>query len=375
VTRTKVAIVTPNHLSATRGGAEYQTEQIARVLAASPTVEVSFLAKRFQRTSVFERYGFIDVGCHWPIAAARGTMLDARKLWMALTQLEPDVIYQRVAGTYTAVAAAYASRRACRLVWHVAHDFDVTPGYFAGDATGLRVAFEKRLVERAIRQAHVIVAQTETQAALLRRHYSRSDAIVIPNGHPVPTEQSAWSARKRILWVANLKRWKRPEIFVRLAQRFRDDDRLEFVMVGKPSPDTPWQQRLEDEIAGTPNLTYEGECTPEVVNQSLAQAWLFVNTSDAEGFPNTFIQAWMRGVPVISMNCDPDGTLSASETGFLAPTLDALADRVAYLARHRAQWAGLQRTARDHAATSYSPKNFGRVAKIILDAGVDSNVT
>lgn len=372
--RLKVAIVTPNHLSARRGGAEFQTEQIARALAAYPEVEVFFLAKRIQPLQSSEHYDLVDVGCRWPIPAARGTMLDASNLWLALARLQPDVIYQRVACTYTAVAAAYARRRACRLVWHIAHDFDVTPGRFAGDATGPRVALEKRLAERAIRQATAIIAQTRSQAALLSRHYARPDAIVIPNGHPVPTEQSEWSDRKRVLWVANLKRWKRPELFVQLAQRFKDDRRLDFVMVGKPSPDRDWHQRIADAVAETPNLTYTGECPAEEVNRFLARAFLFVNTSEAEGFPNTFIQAWMRGVPVLSMNCDPDGTLSNGETGFLAPTLDALAERAASFAGDRAQWEAFKAAAREHAVARYSPANFSRVADLVMSTGRSPHV-
>jgi glycosyltransferase involved in cell wall biosynthesis len=39
-----------------------------------------------------------------------------------------------------------------------------------------------------------------------------------------------------------------------------------------------------------------------------------VNTSDYEGFPNTFLQAWIRRLPVVAF-CDPDGVIQRRGLG------------------------------------------------------------
>ena len=43
---------------------------------------------------------------------------------------------------------------------------------------------------------------------------------------------------------------------------------------------------------------------------------MFVNTSNIEGFPNSFLQAWVRGVPVVSF-FDPDGLITNKCLGYV----------------------------------------------------------
>jgi glycosyltransferase involved in cell wall biosynthesis len=72
---------------------------------------------------------------------------------------------------------------------------------------------------------------------------------------------------------------------------------------------------LRAAIASVPGLEYLGSLALDDVNQLLAGAHLLVNTSTHEGFSNTFIQAWLRAVPVVSLNADPDDLLESAGLG------------------------------------------------------------
>ena len=191
---------------------------------------------------------------------------------------------------------------------------------------------EKRSIEFGLRHAHQIVTQTEQQATLLQRHYGRTADAVIPNFHPKATEVIDKSGSISVLWVANFKPWKQPEVFVRIAAALSDLRDVHFYMVGLQatgSGDRAWNHGLMTAIGRTPNLTYLGSQSQAEVNRLLARSHIFVNTSLYEGFPNTFIQAWQRKVPVVSLHVNPDCVLDRGAVESMRRTKVALEKRCA----------------------------------------------
>jgi glycosyltransferase involved in cell wall biosynthesis len=116
--------------------------------------------------------------------------------------------------------------------------------------------------------------------------------------------------------MARVDSWKRPELFLDLATHFPDQS---FVLVGPPSqiePDNLLQ--LLERAKGIPNLRVLAGVPFGDTPALFEDAMVFVNTSSAEGFPNTFLQAAASGTPVVSWAVNPEGVLERYEMGYCA---------------------------------------------------------
>ena len=343
------------------GGAPYQGRVIAEALSDRPDFEVFYLARRCSNDVDADPYKVVKIGSTAGIRR-RAVLFDAPNLWRTLREIGPDVIYQRMRQSYTAVAAAYAKCYGRRFVFHVAHDYDVMLG-----RTRRHLSFntpfdvlEGMLGTYGMVRADAIIAQTERQAGLLSENFGRRATAVIPNLHPAP-EASELVPKSpdifQVAWVANFKLFKRPELFVRLAEEHRSDRSMRFVMVGRPG-DSGTFKALHERIQQLPNLDYLGELPLERVNELMAQSHVLVNTSHLEGFSNTFIQAWLRNTVVVSMNADIDGALSQQGLGYLAGGFDELRDRLMLLLRNRPELEETARKARSYAVAHYTTRSI-----------------
>jgi glycosyltransferase involved in cell wall biosynthesis len=360
----RVTIVTPQQSG---GGAEYQIQCLIEALLESSSHQVSLLVRHIEEPPRPTAYRLLKIGRGNDMPRLGYTM-DALPLYRALRRMAPHVIYQRVACGYTGICAWYARRHGARMIWHVASDADLSRHGIAAGRNPLRPFLEKRSIEYAVRHAGQIVVQTQHQAQVLQRTYARSAAAVIPNFHPQPKERIDKAGWITVIWIANFKPLKQPEAFVRLAAQLSDLADVRFVMVGAPargSGDHKWSTALMASIEATPNLEYLGEKSQDEVNELLARAHIYVNTSLFEGFANTFIQAWMRDVAVVSLYVNPDSVFDREGVGIHAGSEDELARAVRRLIADATLRSGYVLRGQRYAAQSHSMQNVQRLIQLI----------
>jgi glycosyltransferase involved in cell wall biosynthesis len=142
------------------------------------------------------------------------------------------------------------------------------------------------------------VAQNEVQRSSCRATYGR-EAVVIPSLYQIAAKRERNPVRKdSVLWVGTLRAGKRPELLLELAARL---PQRRFVMVGGPSGgETALYERIRDQAARLANVEFTGFLPLARVEPWFDRAKVFVNTSTYEGMPNTFLQAWARGVPTLA---------------------------------------------------------------------------
>ena len=329
----KLCIVIGAHWAHTFGGSQYQVKCLVDELIKTGDFDIYFLARGVNPSYQPTGYQVIKVGRESGLGKY-GLFFDSLDLTRKLKKIEPDVIYQRVLSSYTGVVAHYARKSGCRFFWHVSSDMDV-------QASNIKLS--RKIVPKYLnalassygrRHAQYVITQTEQQRDLLYRNYGRIATAVISNFHPYPREKFDKGPTLKIVWIGNFKPVKRPEIFVQLAQDLQDVEGIAFEMVGRAGNMREYAE-LHEKIAQLGNLTYHGEKIQDEVNQLLATSHIFVNTSREEGMPNTFIQAWMRNVAVLSLNVDVDGILKEGKAGYLAGSYNRLRKRITQLAENR----------------------------------------
>ena len=239
------------------------------------------------------------------------------KVWAALNRADADIYYCSSAGMLVGLLAMFCGLRHRRLVFRVAIDSDCEPSQLM-----IRYARDRWLYEFGLRRADSILVQSVTQQRAMLKNYGRQSTVTRSF---VAKPRSSDSGRLKdvdVLWVSNIRQIKRPDRLLALA---REMPRVRFHMAGGPSPgEEDLYRSTEHEARGVANLEFHGAIPYLDIGLLFDRAKVFANTSDLEGFPNTFLQAWVRGIPVVTM-FDPDGVVRRKGLGSSHSSLEDMA--------------------------------------------------
>ena len=251
-------------------------------------------------------------------------------LWRALGRADAQVYYVSTASAQLGIVTAFARQHGRRVVFRVAHDLDCDPQHLL-----IRFWRDRKLYEWGLRRADVVLAQSEQQRVAMQRNYGRDSLVAAMLVEPAVQDLGFESRDVTVLWVNNLRPFKRPDLALELARRL---PHLRLHMIGgeQAGHQELFSQTRRDS-AQLPNLLFHGRVPYHDVNDYYERARVFVNTSDSEGFPNSYLQAWRRGVPTVSF-FDPDGLIRSRGLGHTARSLDDMAEAVDRFAQRSEAW-------------------------------------
>lgn len=357
------------HFSARIGGAQYQAKCIVEKLKEDGRFEIFYLARNIDPEYEPEGYQIFQIAD--PVGLRkRSFALDSLRLLRLLKNIRPDIVYQRGLKAHTGLVAMYTKKKSqSRSVFHIAHDDNVDTSAGGGPSKfDLLGKIDRAMSVYGLKKVDQIIAQSRYQASMLQINFGRKAAAVVPNFHPFPSEEVVKKASPIVvIWVANFKADKRPEVFVRLAEDLLENKNIQFVMIGRPGSDEKYAD-LHARIERLPNLEYLGETPIEVVNKRLASGHIFVNTSRAEGFPNTFVQAWMRKVPTLSVSVNPDEILTDGKIGFFSGSYERLRGDILRLVNDEALRISMGNEAQRYAFEVHSPNAANKLIDILFGA-------
>lgn len=280
------------------GGAQVQQVMIARALVRAGA-RVTFICMDHGQPQEEWIDGIRVLRCFAPDAGLRGLRFFHprwTRLRAAMRSADAPIYYQRCAGMTTGLVAHWCGQAGRSFVYAGASDLDFQPG-----PPNVRGRRDRWLFERGLRAADAVVVQSPRQLSALREHHGR-DGVLIPSCYAPVDSPAPGNDRGEVLWVGMIRRVKRPDRFLALArampqQRFR--------MIGGPMGESEevlaYYREIEAAARTLPNLDFMGFVPFAEVDAWFDRAAVLVNTSDHEGFPNTFLQAWSRGVPSLAL--------------------------------------------------------------------------
>jgi glycosyltransferase involved in cell wall biosynthesis len=279
--------------------------------------------------------------------------LNFLKIGILIKKISPDIIYQRSKSAYTGISAFFAKLTSTKMVYNISSDTDCLK-----KNTAFPRFINHHLGNYGIKTANLIIAQTRHQQNLLKNNFDLNSTL-ISNGHPIPNPPFKKQRPPVISWIANIKPLKQPEIFIKLAEKCQDLE-ARFVYAGRPTTGK-YKKILTKKTKKIPNLTYLGEIPFEKTNELLSRTAIFINTSlsDKEGFPNTYIQAWMRETPVVTLNCDPDNIIRNKRIGFHSGSFENLVRDVRYLVENEDIRGEMGKKAREYAINNHDIEKIG----------------
>ena len=268
-------------------------------------------------------------------------------LWSALRRADAHLYYTSCAGMHLGLLALFCARHGRRLVFRCASDTDCDPARLL-----VRHARDRWLYTYGLRRADLIMVQSAAQARALRQHFGLAGRLA---GMLVEPAHTSAARDIDVLWVGNIRHVKRPERVLALAAQLPE---AVIHMVGGPVGDeAALYQCVRREAALHPNLTFHGHRSYWDTNALYGRTRLLVNTSEAEGFPNAYLQSWIRGVPVVSFS-DPDGVIGRHGLGAAVASEPAMRDAVRRLLGDTAALAAAGARCRAYMAREYGEERI-----------------
>lgn len=252
----------------------------------------------------------------------------------AMRRADADFYYQQNAGTETGQIAFWCKRSGRRFVLAAASDSDCDPGL-----RYLETRRERIFYRYALRHAAVVIAQTQNQVEMFKEGIGIDTTLIRscsadPIGGACLERTAPPPGKPRLLWVGRFATEKRPEVLLDLAGVC---PKYEFDLVGDSTVASAYADAIRERAAQCDNVTLHGRVPHHEMDQYYEQATALLCTSSWEGYPNTFMEAWARGIPTVS-TVDPDQVVSANLLGGVGHDVAQLKTIIDKLVQSPQEW-------------------------------------
>ncbi|MGH2981056.1 MAG: glycosyltransferase family 4 protein [Solirubrobacterales bacterium] len=292
------------------GGREVQAVQVAKGLAGEGLAVAHIVYPVDDPESPAVGLDIVQRPAYQASGGPVGRLREGMAIWRSLSAADAEVYILRGHGMYLVVGAVFGRIRRRQVLVSGSNDIDFMPRLRGGSRL-------KAWVFRwSIKAADAVVAQTAQQRDVATREFPRlRNLSVIPN-FAEPAEPASGQP-KAFLWVGRLVDYKRPLKYIELAEAV-PEARFWMIVLETNETRAALDQQVRTRAQEVGNLEMLSPRPRPELMRLLPEAAAIVLTSEYEGMPNVFLEAWMRSIPVVSLGFDPDGSIEREGMGLAA---------------------------------------------------------
>lgn len=312
----------PGWITKHTGGSELQAFLLTQKLVDN-NYDVSVISYNSANNFLNKEYYNIHINYHF-IKSSKVQLIRLFRIFLELTRIKPDICYVRTKDMYMlGIATAFKKLFKWKVIYAIAGNDELEITHLL---TGYKFNNLKQIlrypdfllanffVRNAVFRADRIITQSYDQQRILLERYGLR-AEVIRNSVPDGDTYTELQKENIILWVGNLRKEKKPEVFFSLVEELRLPG-WKYVMIGRPG-----QYEKNIHSVSNPDFIFLGELDFRSTSEYISKAKILVNTSPSEGFPNTFIEAWLRKTLVVSLTFDVEEIMKNRKIGFVCDGL------------------------------------------------------
>jgi glycosyltransferase involved in cell wall biosynthesis len=283
------------------GGSEVDLYFIATELAKDDDFEVIFVVADYGQEVEKQIEGVRVIKS---LDLEGNPLAGAIKIWQAMKKAKADIYITKTPSYGVLLIVLFCKIYNKKFVYKTANERESSGAYISEN--GLL----GKVFGWSLKKADKIIVQNQINKENLLESL-KIDARVIRNGHRL-LEGDKEHKRDIILWVGRSVSFKQPGRLVELAKRFENE---KFVMICQRATGDDDYDSLKQAAREVGNLEFIERVGFAEIDDYFRRAKIFVNTSDSEGFPNTFIQAAKAGAAIVSYSVNPDDFLGEYNCG------------------------------------------------------------
>jgi len=278
------------------------------------------------------------------------------RLLLIMRKINPSYVTAKGAGALNGILLLISKAHKFKFIYQMANDIESDERIYR------KLPFYTKPVFRfLLSRSDFIRCQNQYQKDNILKRYPKKKVFLVRNATVIPilSDRQPFEKRNHVLWVGTFRPQKKLSKFYKLCRDLPD---VKFKIAGSYSgvTDQPTRKALKD-LKKLKNVEMLGFVRHQDVGKLYKQAYCLVCTSDHEGFPNTFLEAWLAGTPVVTTaTSNPDGLIGQEDLGFVVDNDTELKDSVKRIFQDKAVFTNLSENCEKFVRKHHDHKEIAR---------------